>query len=482
MGETGKPNGSNHGNATSDTLSRIARLISANDDVAQTDASGTQDAEARMDPAHTDPSPTMGEIVSDELLDALPAGLAVCLGTHLIKANASFALAFGYRDTADLEGAGSTEALFGKAAVNLEKCLKEAEVSGTNKAELKAKTCSGRMITIPVAIHPVDSGTDEPARLIVLHPRTGDDAKDVAARIALDPASLDSREPVAEPETDRPTEDDAEASAESESGNNGNSGRKKKKRKNKKKREQQRIITNDGETGTADFLAKVSHELRTPLNSIIGFAEMMKDEQLGPVGNERYRSYIRDIHDSGLYALSLVNDLLDISKIKSGEFELNFAAVDLEEVITESVQSMQPQAQRRRVLLRTSFADDLPAVLADRRSVRQIILNLVSNAIKFTLPGGQVIVSVLRTEKDGVRVRVRDTGIGMSKNEVAVAMKPYKQVDAAPKSQIGTGLGLPLTKALVEANRARFKVRSASGTGTRVDVTFPKDRVTDPRS
>lgn len=468
MEDSGKPNGSSHGNGTSEALSRIARLISDNDDERPT---GPDEGEGHTDsPAgnQDNASPELGEIVSDELLEALPAGLAVFQGTKLIKANASFALAFGYRDPAELEEAGGVNALFTEKGIDLAKTLAEADTSEGHKADLKAMTRSGRLVTIPVAVHPVASDTEEPARLIVLHPKPGNDASDVATRLKLKGQAKSGQQP-----------EDGQAMSSADNPANGDA--KKKKKKPQKKSGRRKKASGEKDTGATDFLAKVSHELRTPLNSIIGFAELMKDEQLGPVGNERYRGYIRDIHDSGLYALSLINDLLDISKIKSGEFELNFTAVDLEEVITESVQSMQPQAQRRRVLLRTSFADDLPPVLADRRSVRQIILNLVSNAIKFTLPGGQVIVSVLMTEKSAVRIRVRDTGIGMSKNEVAVAMKPFKQVDAAPKSQIGTGLGLPLTKALVEANRARFKVRSASGTGTRVDVTFPKDRVADPR-
>ncbi|MGI9388210.1 MAG: sensor histidine kinase, partial [Methyloligellaceae bacterium] len=183
----------------------------------------------------------------------------------------------------------------------------------------------------------------------------------------------------------------------------------------------------------------------------------------------------------GMYALSLVNDLLDISKIEAGEFELNFAAVDINDVAGESVQSMQPQAQRQRVILRTDFADGLPFVLADRRSVKQIILNLVSNAIKFTNSGGQVIVSTQRTSEDGVNIRVRDTGIGMSQDEIAVAMKPFQQPDTAPRKQVGTGLGLPLTKALVEANRALFGLRSTSDAGTRIDVTFDAERTAKSR-
>lgn len=470
MSETGKPNGSSQANGTSETLARIARLVSG----------PSEQETASQDPDITSgatghelgtPTPDLDDLTSDTLLNTVPAGLAVFQGTRLLKSNTSFALAFGYRDADELERAGGAHALFDVDIAKLEKTFAKAERTANHEVDLSFRTLGGRVIKIPVAVHPVKSGSDEEAWLVVLHPQIGDDAKDVAEKIKLGASSKTDTIPANE------VEEDTTAAP-----GNGDGPKKEKKKKNRKKKPGKDAISGDDKSGTADFLAKVSHELRTPLNSIIGFAELMKDEQLGPVGNERYRGYIRDIHDSGLYALSLVNDLLDISKIKSGEFELNFVAVDLTEVITESVQSMQPQAQRRRVLLRTSFADELPDVLADRRSIRQIILNLVSNAIKFTMPGGQVIVSVLLTETGGVRVRVRDTGIGMSKNEVAVAMKPYKQVDSAPRQQIGTGLGLPLTKALVEANRARFKVRSATGTGTRVDVNFPSERIAGRRA
>lgn len=226
-----------------------------------------------------------------------------------------------------------------------------------------------------------------------------------------------------------------------------------------------------------DFLAKVSHEVRTPLNSIIGFAEMMKNERFGPIGNVKYQEYARDIHDSGVYALSLINDLLDLSKVEAGRFDLDFAAVDANEVIAEAVHVMQPQARGVRVVVRAALVDGLPMVLADRRSLKQILLNLLSNAIKFTSAGGQAIVSSHVEPEGAVRIRVRDTGVGMTQAEIVQALEPFRQLDTAPREQIGTGLGLPLTRALVQANRARFRIESDAGVGTRVDVVFPRERV-----
>jgi len=228
----------------------------------------------------------------------------------------------------------------------------------------------------------------------------------------------------------------------------------------------------------SDFLAKISHEIRTPLNAIIGFSEVMMQERFGPIGNERYRQYLADIHTSGGHLVSLLNDLLDLSKIEAGKLELNFSSVDLNELTQQSVALMQPQANRERIIIRTSLGPTLPSVTADARSVRQILLNLLSNSIKFTGVGGQVIVSTARSDDGEVVLRVRDTGVGMSEQDIAVAMEPFRQLATSARwGSGGTGLGLPLTKALAEANRASFKIRSAVNTGTLVEVAFPGGRV-----
>lgn len=228
----------------------------------------------------------------------------------------------------------------------------------------------------------------------------------------------------------------------------------------------------------SEFLARVSHEIRTPLNAIIGFSELMMEERFGPIGNERYRDYLRDINRSGNHVLDLVNDLLDISKIEAGEQELSYVAVSLNDALAEAVAIMQPQANRERVIIRSSFASRLPDVVADLRSVRQIALNLLSNAVRYTQAGGQVIVSTVYETSGEVILRIRDTGVGMSSAEIDQALRPFKQLNALKRARgDGTGLGLPLTKAMVEANRARFVINSRPGDGTLVEVTFPSTRV-----
>lgn len=227
----------------------------------------------------------------------------------------------------------------------------------------------------------------------------------------------------------------------------------------------------------SDFLAKVSHEVRTPLNAIIGFAEVMMEERFGPVGNERYKDYLRDIQASGTHVMSLVNDLLDLSKIEAGKMELAVDAIDANKIIGECVAIMQPQASRARVIMRLSLAPTLPQIKADERSLRQIVLNLLSNAVKFNEPGGQVIVATATPETGHVVIRIRDTGPGMSDTDIAAALEPFRQLPTTRPSSGGTGLGLPLTKALVEANEAAFSIRSKVAQGTLVEVAFPPARV-----
>ena len=225
----------------------------------------------------------------------------------------------------------------------------------------------------------------------------------------------------------------------------------------------------------SDFLARVSHEIRTPLNAIIGFAEVMMEERFGPVGNERYKEYLKDVHTSGTHVLSLVNDLLDLSKIEAGKMELAPEDLDANATIGECVSIMQTQANQQRVIVRLSLAPRLPRIRADERSLRQILLNLLSNAVKFNEPGGQVIVSSAQTDAGFVVIRVKDTGIGMSDDEIDIALEPFRQI-ATSRKTTGTGLGLPVTKALIEANHASFTIKSRKNEGTLIEVAFPPAR------
>jgi PAS domain S-box-containing protein len=231
-------------------------------------------------------------------------------------------------------------------------------------------------------------------------------------------------------------------------------------------------------TQKSDFLASVAHELRTPLNAIIGFSEIMRDEHYGELGNEKYLSYAGDIHESGELLLSLINDLLDLSKVEAGKFEPEFEQVDIAAIVDQCVNMVKPSAADERISIRAQIEEHLPGLVADKRSLVQILLNLLSNAVKFTRAGGQVsVVSSLSNDGDLV-LSVQDTGIGMSDEDLARAFAPFGQArNAVIHGKKGTGLGLPLAKALTEANRGALSIISSPGDGTFVELTFPSTQV-----
>lgn len=234
---------------------------------------------------------------------------------------------------------------------------------------------------------------------------------------------------------------------------------------------QEKTRAEDANAAKSKFLANMSHELRTPLNAIIGFAEVMIGERFGALGNERYVEYMKDIRASGERVIAIVNDLLDLSRIETGKLDLAFASQNLNEMVESCVAVMQPQANRERIIIRTSLAHTLPPVVADARALRQITLNLIGNSIHLANAGGQVIVSTALSDFGEVMLRVRDTGQSLNDNEVAAALEPFRA--PTPSDQAGSGgVSLSLTKALVEANRAKFQIRTGGRTGTLIEVTF----------
>jgi PAS domain S-box-containing protein len=222
----------------------------------------------------------------------------------------------------------------------------------------------------------------------------------------------------------------------------------------------------------ADVLARISHEVRTPLNAIIGFAEVMIDGRFGALGNERYVEYMKDIRASGERVIAIINDLLDLSRIETGKIDLAFANQNLNELVENCVSVMQPQANRERIIIRTSLAHMLPSVVADARALRQITLNLIGNSIHLANAGGQVIVSTALSDFGEVVLRVRDSGHGLNDNEVAAAMEPFRTQGPTDQTSEGAGVSLSLTKALVEANRAQFQIKTAPHSGTLIEVVF----------
>lgn len=227
----------------------------------------------------------------------------------------------------------------------------------------------------------------------------------------------------------------------------------------------------------SQFLAAVSHELRTPLNAILGFAEIIKGEMIGPVGNKRYLSYALDIYQSGDHLLSLINDILDISKVESGNMELNEEQIDLSDLIASVVRLMKQRAKENQLELSVVIRDDLPILYADERKLKQVLVNLLSNAVKFTEPGGTVALKAWHQANSGFVFQVIDNGIGMAPQDIPKALSQFGQIDSdRNRKQDGTGLGLPLSKSLVEMHGGSLDLQSQLGVGTTATVRLPAVR------
>jgi signal transduction histidine kinase len=243
--------------------------------------------------------------------------------------------------------------------------------------------------------------------------------------------------------------------------------------------EEVRTALNEAAAGSqakSQFLAAMSHELRTPLNAIIGFSEVQVSQMFGPIGDARYLEYARDIHRSGSHLLALINDVLDFSKLDAYGLDIQEEPVDLGEHLAEAVHLMRGQSETSQVALRLEADDGMPILYADPRRLRQIVLNLLSNALKFTPKGGEVVVAATWTST-GYEVAVRDTGIGIEPTDIASALEPFRQVDnSLSRSFEGTGLGLPLAKRLVERHEGTLSLESAPGVGTTVTVWLPAAR------
>jgi two-component system cell cycle sensor histidine kinase PleC len=226
------------------------------------------------------------------------------------------------------------------------------------------------------------------------------------------------------------------------------------------------------------FLANMSHELRTPLNAILGFSEMIKDEILGPTANQAYKSYAEDIHESGAHLLKLINEILDLSRIEAGRYELRETPIDLNSIALESLRFLRLSAQAKGLRLITDFKPEMPRIWADERALRQICLNLLSNAVKFTPKGGLVVVRIGLLPGGGAFLSVRDNGPGIPEEEIPQVLRSFGQGSLALKmNEGGTGLGLPIVSGLAELHNGRFELKSKAGAGTEAIVTLPNPRV-----
>jgi signal transduction histidine kinase len=397
----------------------------------QENAAPRSDAEAVQQPA----SPAFEPV----LLDRLPVGVLLYQDATLLYANRRFLEWSGHESLGALAAAGGLNTLFAAPGA--------VALAPTGAAQsLSLTTASGERMAVEGRLFTVPWGDGSALALVLTSAEIEQERRAIAA--ALDSAEGQIRDLKARLQSLDKTEDELRTA----------------------KREAHKAATEK-----ADFLAKVSHEIRTPLNAITGFAEVIMAERFGPIGNERYRDYLKDIHVAGTHLVSLLNDLLDLSKIETGQLDLTFVSVGLNEITQQCVGIMQPQASRARIIIRTSLTPGLPQIMADERSLRQIVLNLLANSIKFTGPGGQVIVSTACADSGEIVLRVRDTGVGMSAKDVEAAMEPFRQTATSGSwGSGGNGFGLPLTKALAEANRAHFNIKSAPNAGTLVEIAFPR--------
>ncbi len=228
----------------------------------------------------------------------------------------------------------------------------------------------------------------------------------------------------------------------------------------------------------SSFLAQMSHELRTPLNAILGFSEVMKNEIFGTHAVPAYKEYSGDIHSSGVHLLGLINEILDLSRIEAGRYELNEEAVTLTATVEECHHLLKLRAKNRGITINETFETDMPRLWADERAVRQVCLNLLSNAIKFTPQGGEIWLKVGWTASGGQYLTVRDTGPGIPEEEIPIVLDSFGQGSNAIKSaEQGAGLGLPIVKNLVDLHGGTFSLKSKLREGTEVIVTFPPERV-----
>ncbi len=238
----------------------------------------------------------------------------------------------------------------------------------------------------------------------------------------------------------------------------------------------QRQVAITASRAKSDFLARMSHELRSPLNAILGFSEVIAEQVFGPEGVDRYEDYAKNIHEAGAHLLALINDILDLSKVEAGELQLTLEPIELKELIHGSVQLMTPMAEKRGVQLVVDLGRSPLSLVADRRRLRQMVMNVVSNAIKFTLAGGMVMITA-HQEQASIVIDIADSGIGMTPDQIKIAMQPFGQVATeSPYAQVGTGLGLPIVASLVELHGGTLNIQSTPNVGTTISLTLPKVR------
>jgi signal transduction histidine kinase len=372
--------------------------------------------EATGKPSPNTPNRSVEQLIEPAFLDRIQLGILVYRHDALLFANRQFLHLSGYSDVAAIEAAGGLNRLFAEPVPS------DAADSAAAQA-LAIITHSGKRLPVEGRMVAVPWHASSAMALIIDKSQSG------AAPIEAASSAAAEESGGTEPEAERVA------------------------------------------AAKAEFVAKISHDIRNPLNAITGFAEAIMSERFGPIGNERYREYIKDLHAAAAHLSSMVDDMFDLSKLDGGDIDLTFTKVNLNEVVQQCVGMMQPQANRARIIIRSALTSGLPLVKADERALRQIMVNLLSNSIRFTGPGGQIIVSTVFSDTREAILRIRDTGVGMSEKQMAAALE-RGEADASANAETG----LPPTKALAEANHAQFRIKSAPEAGTLVEIAFPPNR------
>jgi signal transduction histidine kinase/PAS domain-containing protein len=373
-------------------------------------------SEATGKPSPDTPNRLVEQLIEPAFLDRIQLGILVYRHDAPLFANRQFLHLSGYSDIAAIEAAGGLNRLFAEPVPSAAADSAAAQALAIITHAGERLPVEGRMVAVPWH-------ASSAMALIIDKSQSGAAPIEAASSAAAEEAAG------TEPETERVA------------------------------------------AAKAEFVAKISRDIRDPLNAITGFAEAIMSERFGPIGNERYRQYIKDLHAAVAHLSSMVDDRFDLSKLDGGDIDLTFTKVNLNEVVQQCVGMMQPQANRARIIIRSALTSGLPLVKADERALREIMVNLLSNSIRFTGPGGQIIVSTVFSDTREAILRIRDTGVGMSEKQMAAALEPGEG-DASANAQTG----LPPTKALAEANHAQFRIKSAPEAGTLVEIAFPPNR------
>ena len=234
----------------------------------------------------------------------------------------------------------------------------------------------------------------------------------------------------------------------------------------------------DANLAKSRFLATMSHEFRTPLNAIIGFSQTMHSEIMGPLGNQKYKEYVADIYTSGKHLLKIINEILDLSRIEAGQYEMKQEPISLADIAQECQKMLKIKAEQKRIIITTKIKNNMPKLKADKKAVRQIIINILSNALKFTPENGQVTITTGITQENGQYIAIKDNGPGIPPEEIPIVLSSFGQGTIAIKSaEQGTGLGLPIVQALLHMHNGQLYIKSKLRQGTEVTATFPENTV-----